>query len=382
VNANYFCSFYDATKLTWNEFGCTKPRYNLEFDRYECSCNHTTTFALIWSTTIPGTLDTTSASVPGSSDSTSTTVPGTSDTSTITSDATTTTSGTTTTTSETTSTTSETTTTTSDVITTKGATSSVSTTSVILTSTRRPVCLNSSYVAFSNGTCVLNSVAEEAAYNAVANGTNDTQVIVDSLSLYFEAIANLNSSSNTGFTLLPNLIDDLINTTSNSTLIRSNNASFVMFQQLSGLSNVSTVGGAFIRGAGGTLVNASDSGDVTRSKVSAAATISGEFLTGVTSLNMLIIDKPTTYEKIDASTNKSLASSVIVLAVKRNTNVSTPLNISLFLQVLTEYQPSVNANYFCSFYDATKLTWNEFGCTKPRYNLEFDRYECSCNHTT
>ncbi|CAF3276970.1 unnamed protein product [Rotaria sp. Silwood2] len=155
-----------------------------------------------------------------------------------------------------------------------------------------------------------------------------------------------------------------------------------MFQQLSGLSNVSTVGGAFIRGAGGTLVTASDSDDVTRSKVSAAATISGEFLTGVTSLNMLIIDKPTTYEKIDASTNKSLASSVIVLAVKRNTNVSTPLNISLFLQVLTEYQPSVNANYFCSFYDATKLTWNEFGCTKPRYNLEFDRYECSCNHTT
>jgi hypothetical protein len=48
VNENYVCSFYDTRTSTWNDSGCIKPRYNAAFNRYECSCNHLTSFALIW----------------------------------------------------------------------------------------------------------------------------------------------------------------------------------------------------------------------------------------------------------------------------------------------------------------------------------------------
>ena len=48
VNATYLCSFYDTNNSKWNESGCTIPQYNQQFDRYECSCNHLTSFALIW----------------------------------------------------------------------------------------------------------------------------------------------------------------------------------------------------------------------------------------------------------------------------------------------------------------------------------------------
>ncbi|CAF4890481.1 unnamed protein product [Rotaria sp. Silwood1] len=155
-----------------------------------------------------------------------------------------------------------------------------------------------------------------------------------------------------------------------------------MFQQLSGYPNVSTLGATFRRGTGGHVVNASDVGDVTQSNFSAAAIINNEALNGVTSLNMLIIDKPTTYENIDNSTNKTLASSVIVMSAWRDSSASVPMNISLYFQVLEEYRPNIRADYFCSFYDTTQSKWNESGCTKPRHNPTFDRYECSCNHLT
>jgi hypothetical protein len=48
VSATYLCSFYDTNNSRWNEFGCSVPQYNTLYDRYECNCNHTTSFALIW----------------------------------------------------------------------------------------------------------------------------------------------------------------------------------------------------------------------------------------------------------------------------------------------------------------------------------------------
>jgi hypothetical protein len=44
----YSCVFYDSTISQWNDDGCSKPTYNPTFDRYECSCSHLTSFALIW----------------------------------------------------------------------------------------------------------------------------------------------------------------------------------------------------------------------------------------------------------------------------------------------------------------------------------------------
>ncbi|CAF3284716.1 unnamed protein product [Rotaria sp. Silwood2] len=263
-----------------------------------------------------------------------------------------------------------------------GSTITDITTTLTFTTTNVLRCNESSEVDLGNGSCMSKEAVRMFAVSTLRNKPSDANVTVTVLSLYFHAIVNSNLPSTSENTLSPVEIDRYVNTSSNATLVMSRDTSFIMFQQLGELSTVTIVGSAFIRGSGGQVLNISDSGDVIESNFSAAATISSQFLAGVTSLNMLIIDKPTTYEKIDNSTNKSLASSVIVVAVKRNRNVSTPLNISLFFQVLKEYQPNVSANYFCSFYDTTQSTWNEFGCTKPRYNLAFDRYECSCNHTT
>ncbi|CAF3607032.1 unnamed protein product [Rotaria socialis] len=47
-NVDFFCSFYDSHTASWNESGCSMPVYNSTWDRYECNCNHLTSFALIW----------------------------------------------------------------------------------------------------------------------------------------------------------------------------------------------------------------------------------------------------------------------------------------------------------------------------------------------
>ncbi|CAF4117227.1 unnamed protein product, partial [Adineta steineri] len=49
VNDNYICSFYDINTFKWNDSDCSKAQYNKNLNRYECSCNHLTSFALIWS---------------------------------------------------------------------------------------------------------------------------------------------------------------------------------------------------------------------------------------------------------------------------------------------------------------------------------------------
>ncbi|CAM4822584.1 unnamed protein product [Rotaria magnacalcarata] len=48
VSATYLCSFYDISNSCWNETGCTDALFNRALSRYECSCNHLTSFALIW----------------------------------------------------------------------------------------------------------------------------------------------------------------------------------------------------------------------------------------------------------------------------------------------------------------------------------------------
>ncbi|CAF4087729.1 unnamed protein product [Rotaria sp. Silwood2] len=166
-----------------------------------------------------------------------------------------------------------------------------------------------------------------------------------------------------------------------SLTINTNN-SILVVQPTKQEGNVIVLGASFTHGFGGQLVNTSNVNDVTKSNFSAAAIINNPVLSGITALSMLIIDKPTAYEDLDKSKNKSLASSVIIVAVQRDGSPSVPMNISLYFQVLSDYKPNISVNYFCSFYDATNRTWNESGCTKPRYNLAFDRYECSCNHTT
>ncbi len=44
----YSCAFYDTRILGWNQSGCSVPLFNAPLNRYQCSCNHLTSFALIW----------------------------------------------------------------------------------------------------------------------------------------------------------------------------------------------------------------------------------------------------------------------------------------------------------------------------------------------
>ncbi|CAF4931377.1 unnamed protein product, partial [Rotaria sp. Silwood1] len=53
-DVTYLCTYYDTNTSQWNEYGCTIPQYNIKFQRYECQCNHLTSFALIWLPKPPG----------------------------------------------------------------------------------------------------------------------------------------------------------------------------------------------------------------------------------------------------------------------------------------------------------------------------------------
>jgi hypothetical protein len=143
------------------------------------------------------------------------------------------------------------------------------------------------------------------------------------------------------------------------------------------------LGASFTRGIGGEVIDDRNSENIKNSrKLSAAAIISTESLVDVESLNMLIIDNHSAYINLDNSTNKTLVSSIIVASVQRNNQSSGRMNISLFFQNLLKPELDVNENYVCSFYNINTSTWNDSSCTKPQYNRQSNRYECSCNHLT
>ncbi len=141
------------------------------------------------------------------------------------------------------------------------------------------------------------------------------------------------------------------------------------------------MGASFTSSIGGEVVASSNIDKVNNSARSVAAIVRNQSLTDVTSLNMLIMNKPSTFINVDNSSNKTLASPIIMVTIRRN-NSSSPVNISLYFRIIPAYRPNVSATYLCSFYDANTSEWNESGCTVPHYNEEFDLYECSCNHTT
>ncbi|CAF1217625.1 unnamed protein product [Rotaria sp. Silwood1] len=243
-------------------------------------------------------------------------------------------------------------------------------------------CNNATQVQLTNGTCVLKSDGQILAANTLRSNTTNSTIIADALSLYISSVANSNTSLNSTYTLTPNDIDVSLTKINASNLTINTNDSILVVQKPEQGGTVFVLGASFSRGIGGQIVNTANKDNITDSNLSSAAIISDSALIGATSLNMLIIDKPTTYETLDNSTNKTLASSVIVVAVKRNSSVSVPTNITLYFQVLNEYKPNTTVDYLCSFYDTINSTWNESGCSIPRYNSEFNRYECSCNHLT
>ncbi|CAF4592479.1 unnamed protein product, partial [Rotaria sp. Silwood1] len=221
-----------------------------------------------------------------------------------------------------------------------------------------------------------------SAVNVLRSNTTNSTVIADALSLYISSSTNSNGSLNSTYTLTVNDIDDYVTSINNVNFTRSTNESMLIAVPPNQGDGVFVLGASFTRGIGGTVVSTNNSEQITNTELSTAALISNQSLTGVTSLNMLIIDKPTKYENLDNSTEKKLASSVVVVVVNRNNVSSNQINISLFFQILNEYRPSGDVEYICSFYETSDLKWNESGCTAPQYNAVFNRYECNCNHLT
>jgi hypothetical protein len=224
---------------------------------------------------------------------------------------------------------------------------------------------------------------QENAISVINNVNANSTDKANALSLYIQSTTNLNGSSTANGTLSVSQIEGTVDSLGNITLTVSSSASFLMVQEVNQSANVVVLGASFQRGSGGGIVSSTNINNVTNSTISAAAFVNNQSLSGVTSLNMLIIDKPTMYQNADNSTdNKSLASSVIVAAVQPNSSVTHAINISLYFGVLPEYQVNVNATYVCSFYDTSNSRWNGSGCTQPQYNEQYNRYECNCNHLT
>ena len=188
---------------------------------------------------------------------------------------------------------------------------------------------------------------------------------------------------NTTNTLSVSDIDRVIDEFNNFNLTINSNSSFLTVQQPQSDDNIMILGASFQRGIGGQNVDTTNKQNITTSFISAAGIIDEESLTNVISLKMFIIDLPTGYEHIDNTTQKTLASSVIVANLNRNNNSTyNSIKISLYFTPLREYKHIGFGEYHCSFYDLNTSQWNESGCTSAEYNENYERYECICTHLT
>ena len=156
-----------------------------------------------------------------------------------------------------------------------------------------------------------------------------------------------------------------------------------MTEKLNQSTDTIALGAAYTRGLGGELVTSDNKATVTSLNLSTAAIIANESLDDVQSLSILIMGKPSPYRSIDNTTNKTVASSIVVVSVKRKTTFSAPMKISLYFQIIDEWKPNItNVRYLCSYYDTDTYQWTESGCTTPLFNAPLNRYECNCNHLT
>ncbi|CAF0777847.1 unnamed protein product [Adineta ricciae] len=243
-------------------------------------------------------------------------------------------------------------------------------------------CNSANFIKLSNNTCVAKQDAQVIGCGLVHNRSLSDEYIAYGISLYISSTTNSTTVRNNTCVLTPSEIDDaLYNRTSTNLLINSY-TSLVMIQQPNRDDGVFILGASFNRGIGGDIVDTRNKENVTRSNISAAAIVNRESLVGVTSLQVIIIDKPTDYEHADNKTNKTVLSSVIIVNLERSRSSVTPLQISLYFNPLEEYQHNGSGTHLCSYLNTTTSTWSETGCSSAQFSEEHNRYECTCNHTT
>jgi hypothetical protein len=198
------------------------------------------------------------------------------------------------------------------------------------------------------------------------------------------ATTGSNTSSNSNTTLTADRIDDLVSQLDNASVVANSNASFIMVQppKQDG-DKIIILGASFKRNSGGQLVNISNKDDIIKSNLSTAVIISNESLINVRSINILIINDPTAFRTIDSSSNKILESSVIVMKLQQiNESSELRINMALYFQLFNGSERKDHGKYACSFYNRNTSAWDEYGCVTSEYKEVFDRFECTCNHTT
>ncbi|CAF4146495.1 unnamed protein product [Adineta steineri] len=161
--------------------------------------------------------------------------------------------------------------------------------------------------------------------------------------------------------------------------------SFLMIQppKQQNNSNAIVLGASVSENIGAQVVNNLNKNDIIQNPgLLTAAIINEELLNHLTSLNIFIIKDPTPFLHADNSSNKTLASSVVVVSVGQTNNINVVKNINLYFQLFNESERRNDRTYLCSYYNTTTLTWDEAGCSVATYNTNLNRYECSCNHLT
>jgi hypothetical protein len=208
--------------------------------------------------------------------------------------------------------------------------------------------------------------------------------VANALTVYFGATAHLDESQELNKTLTPGLIDTLIGSL-NTNIMYNSSTSFIMCQSTNEEDIV--LGVSFNSGRGGQIIHNSTEIDFVNSYLTAAAMISPNSLidSEISYIKMLVIDKPPIeYRRLNNSNEKTLSSSILVAKTQGNIDMNvSKMNITIYLSVLPDYEYNIDdGEYYCSFYDANSSSWNESGCTRPIFNSNFKRYECSCNHLT
>ena len=210
--------------------------------------------------------------------------------------------------------------------------------------------------------------------------------------------ANTSNSSDKVNALLPclDLLDDLSNGTDLRLGLNTNDvdttvdglnqsivnisSSAVIVAQPSASTADGFVGVSFTRTLNESIVLRRDEAAFLQSDITGAGIIRNSAAYSIDFIAILILAKYSLYQTVDRSRNQTVVSPVIVATASQTGNPVATV-IDLYLRDLTG-QPRSNGEYLCSFFDASTSRWNESGCSKPRYNSQYNRHECTCDHQT
>lgn len=117
------------------------------------------------------------------------------------------------------------------------------------------------------------------------------------------------------------------------------------------------------------------------SSLTTAIVFNEQTIEQMTGMRVMILDDPQMYRNLNLSDNTYLASSVIVANVTI-VGSQSPINVSLYFQILNHTKLNKSGDYVCSFLNTTTYAWDQSGCTPAIHNKTYDRYECTCNHLT